>query len=71
MIGVAVTAATMLTLELLVSSLVIRWCPRGENCQEAAQVLFVLGLIVSFAVSVAVGMLARDIADRLAGHRPR
>lgn len=70
-VGVAVAALLMLVLEVVVSDLVVRWCPRGEDCKETGQVLFGLGLIVSFAVSVAVGFVVRDIVDRLATHRPR
>lgn len=70
-VGVAVAALLMLVLEVVVSDLVVRWCPRGEDCQETGQVLFGLGLIVSFAVSVAVGFVVRDIVDRLATHCPR
>jgi len=70
-VGVAVAALAMLMLEFVVSGLVVRWCPRGENCKETGQVLFGLGLIVSLAVSIAVGFVVRDIVDRLAAHRPR
>ena len=70
-VGVAVAALTMLALLFVVSELVILWCPRGENCEKAGQVLFGLGVIVSLAVSVAVGFLVRDIVDRLAADRPR
>jgi len=70
-IGVAVAAFAMLALEVLVSGLVIRWCPRGENCEEAGQVLFALGILVSLAVSAALGFVARDIADRWAARTPR
>jgi hypothetical protein len=66
-----VAALAMLALEIAVSNLVIRWCPRGENCEETGQILFALGLIVSLAVSVAVGFLARDIADRARTQPPR
>jgi protein-S-isoprenylcysteine O-methyltransferase Ste14 len=69
MVGVAVAALAMLVLELVVSNLVVRWCPRGENCRQTGQVLFGLGLIVSFAVSVFVGFAARDIVARLAAPR--
>ena len=70
-IGVVVAALTMLALEVAVSNLIIRWCPRGENCEETGRVLFALGLIVSFAVSVALGFVARDIADRFAARKLR
>ena len=69
-IGVSVAALTMLALEVAVSRLVILWCPRGENCEETGQILFVIGLIVSLAASVAIGFVARDVADRIAA-RPR
>jgi len=65
-----VAALVMLTLQFGVSSLVIRWCPRGANCKEASHVLFALGLLVSLGVSVAAGFVARDIADRFAA-QPR
>jgi len=71
MVGVAVAALVMLVLEVVVSDLVVRWCPRGEDCKQTGQILFGIGLIVSFAVSVAVGFVARDVVDRLAAHRPR
>lgn len=61
----------MVMLLFIVSELVILWCPRGEDCKETGRVLFGLGLIVSFAVSVAGGSLVRDIVDRLAADRPR
>lgn len=69
-IGVAVAALAMLALLAAVSTVVIRWCPRGEDCQQTSQILFGLGVFVSFAASVAIGLVARDIADRLAA-RPR
>jgi hypothetical protein len=69
-VGVAVAALTMLALLALVSNLVIRWCPRGENCKETSLILFGLGVFVSFVASVAIGFVARDIADRWAA-RPR
>lgn len=65
MIGVAVAALAMLALMVVVSHLVVRWCPRGLNCEENGQILFGLGLIVSAAVSVAAGFIARDLSDRL------
>jgi hypothetical protein len=65
-----VAALAMLALQFVVSGLVIRWCPRGENCREASQVLFALGLLVSLGVSVAAGFVARDITDRF-GARSR
>ena len=67
--GVAIAAITMLILELIVGNLVIRWCPRGANCREAGQILFGLGLIVSLAVSAAIGFLVRDLVDRFSAQR--
>jgi len=69
--GVAVAALAMLALQFVVSSLVIRWSPRGGNCTEASQVLFALGLLVSLGVSIAAGFVARDIADRFAARSRR
>ncbi|MCL6739707.1 hypothetical protein LZ518_00930 [Sphingomonas sp. RB56-2] len=71
MIGVAVATLTMLALEVVVSHLVVQWCPRGQNCQETGQILFALGLLVSAAVSVAAGFIARDIADRMSAQSPQ
>ena len=70
-VGIAVAALAMLPLLYLVSVLVIRWCPRGANCEEASQILFGLGIIFSFALSAAAGLVARDVADRFAAHPPR
>ena len=70
-IGVAVAAVCMLALQFAVSGLVIRWCPRGENCKEASQVLFALGLLVSLGVAIAAGFVARDVADRFSTQPPR
>ena len=64
-------AAAMLLLMALVGLLVVRWCPRGEDCKQASQMLFGLGMLVSFGVSVAIGLVARDIADRSSAQRPR
>ena len=61
---------TMLGLEVVTTKLVILWCPRGENCEETGQLLFALGLIVSAAVSVALGFVARDVADRVTAQPP-
>ena len=69
-IGVAVAALAMLALLAVVSGVVIRWCPRGGDCRQASQLLFALGMFVSFVAAVAIGLVARDIADRLAA-RPR
>lgn len=69
-IGVAVGAATMLALMALVGFLVVRWCPRGEDCKEASRMLFGLGMLVSLGMSVAIGFVARDIADRASARRP-
>ena len=65
-IGIAVAALAMLALLTVVSGAVIRWCPRGEDCRQTSQILFGLGVFVSFVASVAIGLVARDIADRLA-----
>lgn len=70
-VGVSVAAVAMLGLLVLVSGLVVRWCPRGHDCKETGQILFGLGLIVSFAVSVAIGFVVRDIVDRLAASGSR
>lgn len=70
-IGVAVAALTMLALMVVVGFVVVSWCPRGENCKEASQVLFALGTLVSFGASVAAGFVARDIADRFTVQPPR
>jgi hypothetical protein len=61
----------MLALLYAVSVLVMRWCPRGEDCKQASQVLFGLGVLVSFGISIAAGFIARDIADRFTAHPPR
>ena len=68
-VGISVAAFLMLALLFVVSELVIRWCPRGENCEEAGQVLFGLGMLVSLSVSVAAGFVVRDIIERSAAHR--
>jgi hypothetical protein len=70
-IGVAVAALTMLALMVVVSIVVVRWCPRGEDCKEASLVLFGLGMLVSFGASVAAGFVARDITDRFTVQPPR
>lgn len=69
-VGVAVAALAMLALLAVVSTVVIRWCPRGEDCKETSQILFGIGVFVSFVASAAIGLVARDIADRLEA-RPR
>ena len=70
-IGVGVGTIVMLALLPVVSALVVRWCPRGDDCEETGQILFGLGIFVSFLVSIATGFMARDIADRFAERRPR
>ncbi len=68
-IGIAVASIAMLALLFIVSDLVVRWCPRGHDCKSTSQVLFGLGIMVSLAVSTALGFVARDIADRMADRR--
>ena len=67
--GTAAAVLLMLALMVVVGRLVILWCPRGENCEEAGRILFGLGLVVSLAVSVAAGFVVRDIVDRIAARR--
>lgn len=57
-------AVAMLALLYAVSVLVVRWCPRGEDCKQASQILFGLGTLASLGASIAAGLIARDIADR-------
>lgn len=62
--GLITAALIMLALSIVVTRLVIIWCPRGENCEEVGQALFWAGLMVSFALAFAAGLLARDLHDR-------
>ncbi|WP_294121712.1 hypothetical protein [Sphingomonas sp.] len=70
-IGIAMAALAMLALLAVVSGVVIRWCPRGEDCRQTSQILFGIGVLVSFVASVAIGLIARDIADRYAARHSR
>jgi hypothetical protein len=70
-VGVGVAAIAMLALLPVVSAFVVRWCPRGADCQETSQILFGIGIFVAFLVSLSCGFVARDIADRITRQRPR
>ena len=70
-VGIAMAALAMLALLAAVSGVAIRWCPRGEDCRQTSQILFGIGVFVSFVASVAIGLIARDIADRLAAKHSR
>ena len=68
--GVGATAILTMIFALISARLVIRWCPRGVNCQEMGQALFGLGLIASFIIAGGIVVVARLIIERWTSGRP-
>ena len=64
LVGVGAAAVLMAALMVCVGMLVVRYCPGGENCEEIGRRLYLVGLLVSFAISAAFGLIVRDIVDR-------
>ena len=62
--GVGVTAILTMIFALHSARLVMRFCPRGENCEEMGQALFGLGLIASFILAGSIVLVARHVIDR-------
>ena len=62
--GVGVTAILTMIFALYSARLVVRFCPRGENCEEMGQALFGLGLIASFILAGSIVLAGRYVIDR-------
>ena len=62
--GVGATAILTMIFALFSARLVMRFCPRGENCEEMGQALFGLGLIASFIIAGGIVLVARNVIDR-------
>ncbi|HEU0310162.1 MAG TPA: hypothetical protein VFR36_02930 [Sphingomicrobium sp.] len=62
--GVAVTGILTILLAMYAAKLVVQFCPRGENCEITAQLLFGAAMILSFVIAGAVGLVARDLVER-------
>ena len=63
--GVAVTGIPTILFAIYAAKLVVRFCPRGENCELMGQMLFGAAMILGFTIAGAVGLAARDLVQRL------
>ena len=62
--GVSVTGILTVLFAIYASEMVIKFCPRGENCETTGYVLFGVGMIISFAIAGALGLATKDIVER-------
>ena len=62
--GVSVTGILTVLFAMYAADLVIQLCPRGANCETTGYLLFGVGMIVSFAIAGALGLVARDLVER-------
>jgi hypothetical protein len=46
------------------AKLVIQFCPRGENCETTGNILFGVGMVISFAIAGALGLVSKDLVER-------
>ena len=62
--GVVVTGVLTVIFAFYASKLVVQFCPRGEDCETIGQVLFGVGMVVSFALAGGLGLVSRDFVER-------
>ena len=62
--GVIVTGVLTVLFGIYVAELVVRYCPRGEDCETIGQLLFGVGMIASFAIAWALGLATRGLVER-------
>jgi hypothetical protein len=63
-VGAAAAALLLMLFAVGVSRLVVLWCPRGDDCEAIAQLMYWFGLTFGAAISVAVGFAVRGFVDR-------
>ena len=62
--GAIVTGILTILFGIYAADLVIRFCPRGEDCEITGQLLFAAGMIVSFAIAWVLGFATRGLVER-------
>lgn len=62
--GVIVTGILTIFFAFNAADLVVRYCPRGEDCQTTGQLLFGAAMVLSFGLAAAFGLVTRDLVER-------
>jgi hypothetical protein len=62
--GVIVTGILTIIFSMYAAKLVIQFCPRGENCETTGNILFGVGMVISFAIAGALGLVSKDLVER-------
>ena len=62
--GVIVTGVLTVIFSIYASKLVVRFCPRGEDCETIGWALFGSGMLVSFLLAAGLGLVTRDLVER-------
>ncbi|HVJ70218.1 MAG TPA: hypothetical protein VM531_01705 [Sphingomicrobium sp.] len=62
--GVIVTGILTVIFAFYAADMVVRFCPRGEDCETIGRVLFGVGMVVSFAIAGSLGLATKDLVER-------